>query len=295
MLIRTRVVVVLALVTFVLGLRGSALALPEALTKAEVGCQTAVNKALPAYGKARTGCIAKCQKKTPNSSDCSTPFGGKTLECVQKADAKLAGIFAKKCPTAGTDEDACPECYEELSGACPAFGGFVTAKSIALTDGIASVAFCNDSGSPDGLTKAEAKCQSATAAGYQKFVASATKCETSCLKAERKGKTDGTCNPEALLFLSGDSKTVTCLFKAFANLSKATAKCAPPGDFPECMAGETLFTDVTEALSDIGGDVAVCPAECGDNFTQGVEQCDPPGSTLECPGFGTCTAGCACP
>jgi hypothetical protein len=292
---RSRAVVSVVFLGFLLAAYAPALALPEALTKPEIGCQSAVNKALPAYGKARTGCIAKCQKKTPNSAECGAPFGGKTLECVQKADAKLASILAKKCPSAGNDDDACLECYEELGGQCSAFGGLVTAKAIALTDGIAAVAFCNDTGSPDGLTKAEAKCQNATAAGYAKFASAATKCEASCLANERKGKTDGTCNPEALLFLSGDSKTVTCLFKAFANLGKATAKCAPPGDLPECMAGETLFSDVTEALSDIGGDVAVCPAECGDTYVQGVEACDPPGSTFQCPGSATCTAQCTCP
>jgi hypothetical protein len=276
----------------VIALAGPAFALPEALSKTEIACQNATNKALPAYGKARTTCIASCQKKTPNASDCAAPFGGKTLECVQKADAKLAALIAKKCPSAGSDDDACPECYEELSGSCSAFGTRVTAKAIALTDDIATIAFCNDTASPDGLTKGEAKCEKAIALGYQAFIAAASKCATSCLKSERKAKTDGTCNPASFLFLSGDSKTVACLFKAFGKLGGVDKKCA---DRPECLDDSSLFSLVTDELSDVGSDVAVCPAQCGDGFTQGNEECDPPSSTDECPGNGACTAQCTCP
>jgi hypothetical protein len=272
-------------------------ALPEALTKTEIGCQASVNKALPAYGKARTACVAGCQKKTPLSSDCTVPFGGKTLECVQKADAKLAAALAKKCTSDGSDDDSCPECWEQLSGSCAAFGNAVTAKSIALTDDITSTVFCNDSGSPDGLSKAEAKCQKALVGGMAAFVAGATKCATACLKNERKGKTDGTCNPAGFLFLSGDSKTVACLFKPFFKLTKAEEKCsAPAGDAPECLTDLSgLFSRVEDGLSKLGGDVNVCPAECGDGFVQGLEQCDPPGNVGQCPGAAVCTSQCACP
>jgi hypothetical protein len=293
---RARTVACLVALAAVLAVRDSVFALPEALTKAEIGCQAATNKALPAYGKARTACVAGCQKKTPLAPDCSAPFGGKTLECVQKADAKLAALLAKKCTSDGSDEDACPECYEQLNGSCAAFGTAVTTESIALTDDVTSTVFCDDSGSPDGLTKAEAKCQKAVVKGMTAFVASATKCATACLKNERKGKTNGTCNPAAFLFLTGDEKTVACLFKAFFKLSAATSKCeAPAGDTPECLTDLSgLFTRVENGLSEVGGDVNVCPAQCGDEFTQGLEQCDPPGSVGTCPGNAACSAQCTC-
>ena len=267
------------------------LAVPEPLTKTEIGCQAAFNKALPAYGKARTACVASCQKKTPLSADCTAPFGGKTLECVQKADAKLASVFAKKCPSAGTDEDTCPECYEGLGGTCAGFATRVTDKTVDLTDEIANVSFCDDSGSPDGLTKAEAKCQKATALGYAAFAAAASKCEAACLKSERKGKTDATCNPQALLFLGGDSKTSTCVFKAFGKLGVVGTKCV---DRPECLNDGPLFSLVTDSLAEIGGDVAVCPAECGDGYANGDEACDPPNS-FSCAGGAQCSPTCTCP
>jgi hypothetical protein len=284
--------VLLALVVVVV-LAPPAHALPEALSKTEIACQNATNKALPAYTKARTGCIATCQKKTPGSAECTAPFGGKALTCVQKADAKLAAVLAKKCTSAGNDDDTCPECYEELDGTCAAFSTDVTAKSIALSDDVTNTIFCDDSGSPDGLTKAEAKCQKTVLKAMTAFVSAAAKCGGNCLKAERKAKTDGTCNPAAFLFLNGDTKTVACLAKAFFKLIAAPTKCT---ETPECQSDVfDLITRVENGLADVGGDVAVCPAQCGDGFTQGNEQCDPPSSTDECPGNGACTAQCTCP
>ena len=284
--------VLLALFAVVV-LAAPALALPEALSKTEIACQSATNKALPAYTKARAGCIATCEKKTPNSSDCDAPFANKTLTCVQKADAKLAAVLAKKCTSAGNDDDTCPECYEEVDGTCAAFGTGVTTKSIALSDDVTNTIFCDDSGSPDGLTKGEAKCQKTVLKAMTSFVTTASKCGTSCLKAERKNKTDGTCNPAAFLFLNGDTKTVGCLAKAFFKLLAAPDKCA---ETPECLTDVFgLITRVEEGLADVGGDVAVCPAQCGDGFTQGAEECDPPLSTDECPGNAACSAQCTCP
>lgn len=288
---RSRFAVLVALFAAVV-LAPPADAVFEALSKTEIACQNATNKALPAYTKARTGCIAGCEKKTPNSSDCAAPFGGKTLTCVQKADAKLAAVLAKKCTSAGNDDDTCPECYEELDGTCAAFGTGVTAKSIALSDDVTNTIFCDDSGSLDGLTKGEAKCQKTVLKAMTAFVSTAGKCATNCLKAERKNKTDGTCNPAAFLFLNGDTKTVNCLAKAFFKLLAAPGKCA---ETPECLDAFSLITRVEEGLADVGGDVAVCPAQCGDTFTQGTEECDPPSSVDECPGNAACTAQCTCP
>lgn len=292
MLMHLRLVVLL-----LLALVPAAFAQPEVLSKTEIACQATTNKALPAYSKARTGCIATCQKKTPLAPDCTAPFANKTLECVQKADAKLASVLAKKCLSDGSEEDACPECYEQLNGTCAAFDAAVTAKSIALADDVTSTIFCNDSGSGDGLTKAEAKCQKSLVKGMTAFVGSATKCATTCLKNERKGKTNGSCNPAGFLNLNGDEKTVACLFKAFLKLSVAESKCqAPAGDTPECLTDISgLFSRVQDGLIDVGGDVAVCPAQCGDTFVQGLEECDPPSSIGTCPGNAACTAQCTCP
>ncbi len=292
-----RVASLFAVLACVLAFPPSAAALPEALIKTEIGCQSALAKALGKYGKARTACEAGCQKKTPLSAECTPPFGGKTLTCVQKANDKLAALIAKKCLSGGNDEDSCPECYEELNGTCAGFGTATTAQAVALTDDITGTIFCDDTGSPDGLSKAEVKCQKALVAGFTGFVLSANGCAISCLKNERKGKTDATCNPEAFLLLSGDTKTVTCIFKAFTKLSKAFGKCeAPAGDSPECATSvqtSALFERVKDKLVGIGGVVDVCPAQCGDGYTQGLEDCDPPGGN-SCPGPSACSAQCTC-
>ncbi len=282
-----------AVLSLVLVTRAPVFALPEALSKGEIGCQAAINKALAGYGKARGNCVAGCEKKTPSAPDCAAPFGGKTLACVQKADAKLAAVLAKKCTSAGNDDDTCPECFEQVNGSCAAFGTAVSARSVTLTEDITDTIFCNDSGSPDGLTKAEAKCQKTLVSGLASFVNAVTKCASNCLKNERKAKTDASCNPEGLLFLSGDSKTVECVLKAFFKLSSVTGKCV---DQPECLTNfGGLETRVYNQLADVGGDVNVCPAECGDGYTQGAEACDPPSSVGECPGNAACSATCTCP
>jgi hypothetical protein len=296
MLARPTIVVVAQLVAL-LALGHSAFALLEPLSKTEVTCQSTTAKALGKYGKARTSCVAKCQKKTPLSTDCTAPFANKTLECVQKADTKLAGLLAKKCQSDGTDEDSCPECYEELHGTCAGFDTAVTTDTITLTDALTSLVFCDDTGSPDGLTKAEAKCQAGLVSAVANFVSGTSACVTKCLKNERKGKTDGTCNPQALIGLNGDTKTLECLFKAFAKLSKSETKCEPPnGDAPDCLTDTSALLDLVQiGITAIGIEVDVCPAQCGDEFKQLLEECDPPGSIGQCPSNAMCSAQCTCP
>jgi hypothetical protein len=77
-------------------------------------------------------------------------------------------------------------------------------------------------------------------------------------------------------------------------MSGAASKCeAPHGDAPECLSNTSdLFTIVQKGIGDIGAAVDVCPAQCGDNFKQGLEECDGT-DAVACPG--ACTVGCTCP
>lgn len=264
----------------------------EPLVKAEIACQRALGKALGAYAKARVGCIAKCHKKTPLDPACGAPFAGATLTCVQKAQGKLAALLVKKCVSVGSEEDSCPECYEDVHGTCADFSVSATAKTVDLTDGLTSDIFCDDSGSPDGLTKSEAKCQAILVRALTSFVAKAVGCIDRCLANERKGKTDGTCNPLAFVDFAGDSKTLTCLqgplFKIFKIFQ---TKCL---DMPDCASGPLSILDTLQAsLGDVGGTIMVCPAQCGDGYVQGLESCEPP-NTNSCPGNTTCSAQCTC-
>jgi len=274
------------------------------LTKAQLTCQSATAKGLGAYGVARARCIAKCQKKTPLGSDCSTPFAGKTLDCVSKADAKLAALLTKKC---GSNPGSCPQCFEALDGTCSAFGTDLTAQVTAFVDSLAHQVFCDDSMSADGFTKAEKKCEVTVMVGLSGFVPKAIACVGACLKNAAKGKTTGSCNPAAFLGINGsvtaDSKTLKCLEGSLLKgLAKVERPCsAPKGETPQCLSdASNLFTTIQDSLNSIGADVDVCPILCGDGFTQGHEQCDPggPGGTPApnddaCPG--ACRADCTCP
>ena len=66
-----RIASLVAILSCALGVPPAASALPEALDKIEIGCQSALSKALAKYGKARTGCEASCQKKTPKQTTIS--------------------------------------------------------------------------------------------------------------------------------------------------------------------------------------------------------------------------------
>jgi hypothetical protein len=269
-----------------------AVAAGEALTKVEIACQRATGKALGAYAKARVACVAKCEKKSPLAAECLEPFANGTLTCVQKARTKLAALLAKKCVSSGSEEDSCPECYEEVSGNCAALGAAATAKTVALTNGLTGGIFCDDSGSPDGLTKVEAKCQGALLKSLTGFVPTAVGCVGKCLANERKGKTDGTCNPQAFLSFGGDSRTLQCLQNPLVKIFVALqTKCQ---DAPECMSNALSLLDMLQVgLSDIGGAIMVCPAQCGDGYLQGLEECESPG-TNSCPGNAGCSAQCTC-
>jgi hypothetical protein len=83
--------------------------------------------------------------------------------------------------------------------------------------------------------------------------AAAVLCVTRTIVTPRKGKTDATCNPAALLFLSGDSKTVECLFKAFAKLSVAGSKTLISDDVTinanrKIISGSGSITDGADAF-----------------------------------------------
>jgi hypothetical protein len=284
---------VLALLVFCSVWPRAAVAAGEPLAKAEIACQSAIGKALGAYATARAGCVAMCEKKTPLAAACDEPFADATLTCVEKARGKLAALIAKKCVSNGSDDDSCPECYEDLRGSCADFGFTATAKAVDLTDGLTSDVFCDDSGSLDGLTKVETKCRGVLLRSLTSFVGKSVRCLTKCLAGERKGKTDGTCNPQAFVNFEGDSRTLQCLQgPLFKILDVFRTKCQ---DAPDCMSGGPNLLDVLQSdLGDIGSAVMVCPAQCGDGYVQGLEECEPPNANT-CPGNAACSAQCTCP
>jgi len=221
---------------------GAALALGLAttaraqITDDESKCQIGTSLAQGKFVTEKAKCLIKCEqgaRKGANPrTDCFTPFGGATLTCVQLATSKSEGLEQSKC------KKDCPECYS--GGDCTADSMTRVASTEGDVDTLNLVVYCDDSGSPDGLNAAEAKCQDTAAKTLSNFAAQKLKCLSKCRSDEHKSKVPpGSCTPPP-----SDMKASDCIAK---NTSKAAAlidqKCdaavAPKADKPECYGTAT--------------------------------------------------------
>ncbi len=202
------------------------------LTKDEAGCQQAANKQGATFLGKKIKCLVACDKqalkgKVP-ASDCLPPFGGRTVECVAKVEGKALEGIAKKCA------DDCPECY--AGGDCAAFAGGLAAAIEAQVDLAVPLLACDDTASPDGLAKSEAKVRQRVALVVGTFVGSSEKCLAKCRKGEAEGKIPaGACAYGA----ETDQKTIDCLIKA-ANKAFDVLE-DPELDAPECLEPNLTF------------------------------------------------------
>jgi hypothetical protein len=163
------------------------------------------------------------QKQKVAASECAPPYSGATLDCLNTAVAKAGSSIDKKCVA------SCPSCYG--GGNCSAFRTSRITSVDATLDAQYPVVFCNDAGSPDGLTAIEAKCRESAALAATKFAADLAKCYAKCHLLEFKGKIAvGSCVPPTPF----DAKTAACKAAAISkNAATITAKCPDP---PECLA-----------------------------------------------------------
>jgi hypothetical protein len=117
----------------------------------------------------------------------------------------------------------------------------------AQVDLLVSVVYCDDSASPDQLTKGEAKCQDSAAKTLAKFVGSKSKCYAKCESAEASGKLPpNSCNPPT----PSDAKTLACVQKAEGKSTASIDKaCAPPkGESPECYGSSVTGAFLTQTV-----------------------------------------------
>jgi hypothetical protein len=250
------------------GLLAGLVATPVAnaqLTKDESKCQTGGAGAIAKFVAAKQKCITKCEagarKGTNPASDCSPPYAGTTSTCINDpikgAEAKALAAFAKAC------SKDCPECYS--GGDCTTEANTRVASTETQVDLLVSVVYCDDSASPDGLNKAEAKCEDSTAKTLAKFVGSKSKCYAKCESAEAAGKLPpNSCNPP----VAADAKTATCVQKAESKSTASIDKaCAPPkGDAPECYGSSVtgaFLTDTVEAAVDATLPATYCGSPSG--------------------------------
>ncbi len=222
------------------------------LTKDESKCQTGGSNVIAKFVAAKQKCVTKCEagarKGTNPATDCDPPYAGTTSTCindpVKGAEAKAIAGFQKAC------SKDCPECYS--GGDCTAEANTRVASTEAQVDLLVSVVYCDDSASPDQLTKGEAKCQDSTAKTLAKFVGAKSKCYAKCETAEASGKLPpNSCNPP----VAADPKTAACVQKAEQkSIDGINKACAPPkGESPECYGSSVtgaFLTATVEAAVD---------------------------------------------
>ena len=222
-------------------------------TQEEFLCEYKGNDAAWKMGALEMRCVTVCERAVRAGatapSDCVRPFAGATQGCVNGAQGKETGRVCNAC-----NPDA-PECYG--SADCNVIGdGFRTAIEGQI-DPILADAYCDDSGSADGLTAAEGKCQDTVARYLGAFLAKKAHCLSKCHAIEFKsGQPVGTyCTPGAITDPTG--RTQYCLDKLSTKARLYIDKGCDPvtygRDPPECHNGRTSSDWVALAESAVDG------------------------------------------
>jgi hypothetical protein len=231
------------------------------LSPDEAKCQQGTSLAVSKFITDKAKCIIKCEqgarKGLNMASDCSSPFGNATLACVQRAESKAEGLEQSKCAK------DCPECY--TGGNCAADADARVANAEMQVDGLATLVYCDDSGSGDGLTAAEAKCADTVAKTLSNFAKKKLNCYAKCRKAEQKGSTPpGSCLPAT------EEKTAECISKEEAKSTalidkKCETSAGPKNEKPECFGTNTgaTWTTIVEGAVDGGQPGLYCASPSG--------------------------------
>ncbi|MCW5892486.1 MAG: hypothetical protein KIT14_18385 [bacterium] len=203
------------------------------LTKDELKCQVLGAATLGQYVGVVQSCVIKCavgaRKGKNPASDCLPPYAGSTARCIDQpgvgAEDRAIAKFARGCVK------GCPPCYQ--GGQCNAVAVARVLDASVQIDSVIPVIFCDDGGSPDGLSKLEAKCQDNALKQVAKFGSKKLKCFSKCENDEFRGSLPpGSCLPPA----PADPRTATCIASAEGRATAVINRaCTPPkGDAPEC-------------------------------------------------------------
>jgi len=215
------------------------------VTDAEFQCQYKTEIIAWRNFAKRISCVVSCERDARGGgdiADCSSPFAGSTQGCVNGVNGKAQGGICKAC-----NPDT-PECYP-ASQNCPDLADAELAPTQGNADTVLSEVYCDDSGSGDGLTAAEAKCQDGTAKSLARFGVKKATCLAKCHRLEHRGATPpGSCPNDAY------GKTQACIMKLTdATVLKIDKLCSPGlgAEAPECHAGKTGAQWVQEVEDDV--------------------------------------------
>lgn len=203
------------------------------VTFEEATCEVKTSIAGWKYAAAKMGCLVSCQRAvragTADPSECVPPFeSSQTFGCIQGKQGRTNGRICSSC-----NPDA-PECYP--SDICSeTTGTIVDYLDLGIDGSLMPTIYCDDSGSPDGLTYLEGRCQDYVT----KYMAKAGYARAKCIAKCRLNELKGVVAPGSCTFPISDPATVTCLGKVeLATAPRIDRYCAAPyGDAPECHAG----------------------------------------------------------
>lgn len=197
------------------------------LTAVEERCQIALARSTDRFGADEAICIGRCGRKLAlgkvPSSECSPPFAGRTLACIQAAATRAGARIERGC--AGD----CPECF--LDGDCRTFGNGAVATTEAVVDRMSSRILCDDAQSSDGLTVAEARCRRRLAVALGKVGIRMGRCLAAC----RRLVTHGQLPIESCVgVLIEETQARECLDRAKAKVARFVERRC--GDPPDCLS-----------------------------------------------------------
>ena len=242
----------------------SAAAMCAPNTNDKLKCDNAMNKSLSKFIGSKQKCVTKCQAnartgKEP-ADDCIPPYGGPTLTCIadplKGAQAKAVAAIIKGCAK------GCPNCYS--GGDCATEANARVSGTEVQVDIFVPNVYCDDSASPDGLTKEEAKCQDTVAKTLAKFAGSKSKCYAKCIGTQFKNG-ELQCQPPGCLPPATDQVAVACITKAETKAVETVDKACGPNN-PECYDGTPLRPDSGAgwvALGEAGVDGGIVVTYCG--------------------------------
>jgi len=229
------------------------------VTDAEFQCQFKTEIIAWRNFAKRISCVVSCERDARaggDIADCSPPFAGSTQGCVNGVNGKAQSGICKAC-----NADV-PECYPAAAN-CPDLSDAELAPTQANADAVLSDIYCDDSGSGDGLTDAEAKCEAGTAKVLAKFGVKKATCLAKCHRLEHRGITPpGSCPNDVL------GKTQACIMKVTdASVLKIDKACSPSfgSEAPECQAGKTgaqWVQEIEDEVDDLDPDY-ICGSPSG--------------------------------
>jgi hypothetical protein len=166
-------------------------------------------------------------------STCVPPYPpSPTFGCIQGKEGRANGRICSGC-----NPDA-PECYPEV---CPdTTNELLTQVDEPFFGTFLPAVYCDDSGSADGLTALEGKCQDTVAKYVVRYAYYHARCYAKCRLSEAKGLlAAGSCEPPA-----SDPATQACVAKySLATEPRIDRYCAAPyGNAPECHGEATGYT-----------------------------------------------------